>query len=155
MARWIADFHQSAPAARAESLGASCVRVRSSSNEVWTLFNHVEGSRWGGLAGWGCPILQNGVILGGGPYTYFTGSYSSEGASSRLSLFSISTRLRHPITCSITRRTSDRDNGHLQGRPGRADGHCARREKIDWSSRYPTAARAAWRRIATPSPVVF
>ena len=24
-------------------------------------------------------VLQNGVILGGGPYTYFTGSYSSEG----------------------------------------------------------------------------
>jgi hypothetical protein len=27
----------------------------------------------------GVAILQNGVMLGGGPYTYFTGSYSSEG----------------------------------------------------------------------------
>ena len=35
-----------------------------------------DGVDWpaGGVA-----ILQNGVILGGGPYTYFTGSYSSEG----------------------------------------------------------------------------
>jgi hypothetical protein len=35
-----------------------------------------DGVDWpvGGVA-----ILQNGVVLGGGPYTYFTGSYSSEG----------------------------------------------------------------------------
>src|SRR3954447_22468830 len=34
-----------------------------------------DGVDWpvGGVA-----ILQKGVILGGGPYTYFTGSYSSE-----------------------------------------------------------------------------
>ena len=36
----------------------------------------LDGVDWpvGGVA-----ILQNGVILGGGPYMYFTGSYSSEG----------------------------------------------------------------------------
>jgi len=35
----------------------------------------LDGVDWpvGGVA-----ILQNGVILGGGPHTYFTGSYSSE-----------------------------------------------------------------------------
>ena len=36
----------------------------------------VDGVDWPGE---GVAILQNGVILGGGPYTYFTGSYSSEG----------------------------------------------------------------------------
>jgi hypothetical protein len=36
----------------------------------------LDGVDWllGGVA-----VLQNGVILGGGPHTYFTGSYSAEG----------------------------------------------------------------------------
>ena len=45
----------------------------------------------------GVLVLRNGVMLGGGPFTYFTGSYSPNRVSLRASLWSISTRQPHPI----------------------------------------------------------
>ena len=60
-----------------------------------------DGEDWppGGVA-----VLLDGVMLGGGPYTYYTGSYSFKDGIFKGALVSISTIFLHPVTCFSTQR---------------------------------------------------
>src|SRR3954453_10553578 len=103
----------------------------------------LDGVDWpvGGVA-----VLQDGVIAGGGTYTYFTGWYSSQDGIFKAEIV-LNQHMPPPIGSRVLQRERGRHggNGHLRERPGRADRDCAGREKIAWGSGNPTDAGAAWR----------
>ena len=83
----------------------------------------------------GVVVLLDGVMLGGGAYTYYTGSYSFKDGIFKAELVLNQHNFPPPRSRVFQRKEcGHRCLGHLRGRSGRTDWHRAGRDKKPHSS---------------------